>query len=50
MKNLSIAVPDSTFEKFCEIQERKGFKNQSDTLVYVVDKAYELEKEKEAEK
>lgn len=46
MKNLSIAVPDSTFEKFVAVQERKGFKNQSDTLVYIVDVVYEKEAEK----
>lgn len=49
MKNLSIAVPDSAFEKFIEIQESKGFKNQSDTLIYIVDKAYELEKKEDSE-
>jgi len=49
LKNLSIAVPDSVFEKFVEIQTQKGSKNQSDTLIYVVEEVHKrLLEEKEA--
>ncbi len=44
LKNLSIPVSDPAFEKFCAIQKKHGFKNQSDCLEYVIEQAAKEER------
>jgi len=39
LKNLSVVVSDTTYEKFLRIQKREGFKNQSDTLEFLIEQA-----------
>lgn len=39
MRNISVAVSDQAYERFLEIQKRKGFKNQSDCLEFVIETA-----------
>ena len=50
MKTLSITVPDAVFEKFTEIQNSKGFSNQSDTLIYITEEVHKQLKEKDVGK
>lgn len=46
MKNFSIPVNDRFFEKFVAIQKGRGFKNQSDTLEFIIELAAKSEAEK----
>jgi hypothetical protein len=46
IKNLSIPVSDESFSKFSAIQKKHSFKNQSDTLTYVIEEVAKKEIEK----
>jgi hypothetical protein len=46
LKNLSIPVNDAAFEKFSAIQKKHRFKNQSDTLEYIIQQVTVEEKAK----
>lgn len=41
MKTISVTINDLTYKKFAEIQRRKEFNNQSDTLEFVINQIFE---------
>jgi predicted CopG family antitoxin len=43
MKTLSVTISDEAFKKFVRVQEKRGFRNQSDLLEWVIKRVAEQE-------